>query len=98
MNWTNAYIEMKDNGAFVKRASWGTKYCIWLKPAVNVQLDWCRDPQLKKIVETYGHISNDTKVIKAEDCLCLFNGITVETGFQLRREDRVAEDWIVVNI
>lgn len=98
MKWCKAYIEMKEKGAFVKRASWGNKYFCWLKPAANIQLSWCRDPQLKKVVETFGHKMENDLYIKAEDCLCLFNGHSVETGFQLRPEDKVADDWIIVNI
>ena len=98
MKWCQAYIKMKDEGAFIRRATWGHKYFCWLKPAITIKLSWCRDLQLKKVIETFGHNLDNELCIKAEDCLCLFNGITVETGFQLRPEDKIADDWEVINL
>lgn len=99
MKWCEAYIQMKDNNAFVRRDCWGYKYFIWLKPAIDIRLEWCRDPQLKQVVEKYGHKTDDgSLMIKAKDCICLYNGHCVETGFVLRREDLVAEDWRVIKL
>ena len=96
MKWCEAYIQMKDNKAFVRRDSWGHKYFIWLKPSVNVKLEWCKDELLKKVIEHFGHTLDGQQIIKAEDALCLYNGYSVETGFKLRPEDKVADDWSVV--
>lgn len=99
MTWNEAYIQMKNNNAFVRRDSWGHKYFIWLKPATHVKLEWCKDQLLRKVVETFGRKNeNNEQFIRAEDALCLYNGYSVETGFQLRPEDRAADDWRVINL
>lgn len=98
MKWCEAYMQMKNNKAFVRRDSWGHKYFIWLKPAVDVKLEWCKDELLKKVIEHFGHTFDGQRVIKAEDAFCLYNGYSIETGFQLRPEDKVADDWRVINL
>lgn len=100
MKWCEAYIQMKENKAFVKRASWGIRYFIWLKPAINVREEWCKDPLLLKVIQTFGlrDADTNTKVIKAEDAICLYNGYSIETGITLRPEDKVADDWMIVKI
>ena len=100
MKWSEAYIQMKDNKAFVRRQTWGHKYFIWLKHSINIREEWCKDPLLLEVIKTFGMIdaNTNTRLIKAEDAICLFNGYSVETGMSLRPEDRVADDWEIVKL
>ena len=99
MKWCEAYIQMKENNAFVRRSVWGTNYVLWLKPEFLIQEDWCKDENLKKLISKYGH-KNDKgiNVIKGVATLSLFNGHYVESGWILRQEDKVADDWMIVNL
>ena len=98
MKWCEAYIQMKEKKAFVRRDVWDTKYFIWLKPAILVKLSWCKDENLKKVIEHFGRKVDGDDVLRAKNTISLFNGFSVETGFQLRPEDKVADDWSVVNL
>lgn len=99
MKWCEAYIQMKENKAFVRRTTWGSKYLVWLKPVFMIQEDWCKDENLKKLVSNFGGMGKDGKrVLKGEESLSLFNGYSVEAGWQPRPEDRVADDWIIVDL
>ena len=98
MKWCEAYIQMKENKAFVRRESWGHKYFIWLKPSINIREEWCKDQLLLKVIQNFGMKDSDTntKLIKAEDAICMFTGYSVETGWQPRSEDKVADDWTIM--
>ena len=100
MKWCEAYIKMKENKVFVRRESWGHQYFMWLKPSTWIREEWCKDPLLLQVVQNLGRKDADTntKVIKVEDAICLYNGFSVETGITLRPEDKVADDWIVVKM
>ena len=99
MKWCEAYIQMKENKAFVRRAVWGSNYLVWLKPVFMIQEDWCKDENLKKLVSNFGGINEDGKrVLKGAESLSLFNGYSVEAGWQPRPEDRVADDWMIVEL
>ena len=99
MRWCEAYIQMKENKAFVRRTTWGRKYFFWLKPEFMIQEDWCKDENLKKLVSNFGALNGEGKrVLKGEEAFSLFNGRSVETGWHPRPEDKIADDWIVVNI
>lgn len=100
MKWCEAYIQMKENKAFVRRAVWGTKYLVWLKPSINIREEWCRDKLLLKVIQNFGMRDSDTntKLVKAEDAICLFNGHSIETGWQPRPEDKVADDWMIIEL
>ncbi len=99
MRWCEAYIQMKENKAFVRRTTWGHKYFVWLKPEFMIQEDWCKDENLKKLVSTFGALNDEGKrVLKGEEAFSLFDGRSVQPGWYPRPEDRMADDWIVVNI
>lgn len=99
MKWCEAYIQMKENKAFVRRTTWGSKYFVWLKPGFMIQEDWCKDENLKKLVSNFGALNGEGKrVLKGEEAFSLFNGRSVEAGWHPRPEDKMADDWIVVNI
>lgn len=98
MKWSEAYMTMKDDNVFVRRATWGTKYLMWVKPAVRIKANWCRDKQLKTLVHKFGHMVDGEQVLRCYDAFCLFDGYAVKTGFELRSEDKVADDWEVVKL
>lgn len=99
MKWCEAYIQMKDNNAFVRRKVWGKGYIAWLKPASIIKEEWCKDEKLKKLISNFGHIDKEgKKLIEGEQAICLFNGRSVETGWNPRNEDKVSEDWEIVNL
>lgn len=99
MKWCEAYIQMKENKAFVRRTTWGSKYFVWLKPVFMIQEDWCKDENLKKLVSNFGALNDEGKrVLKGEEAFSLFNGKSVEAGWHPRPEDKLADDWTVVNI
>ena len=99
MKWCEAYIQMKENKAFVRRAVWGKNYIVWLKPKFMIQEDWCKDENLKKLVSNFGGINEEGKrILKGEEALSLFNGHSVEIGWYPRPEDKVADDWEIVEL
>lgn len=99
MRWCEAYIQMKENKAFVRRTTWGSKYFVWLKPEFMIQEDWCKDENLKKLVSNFGALNGEGKrVLKGEEVFSLFDGRGVTAGWYPRPEDKTADDWIVVNL
>lgn len=99
MKWCEAYIQMKENKSFVRRKVWGKSYIVWLKPIFFIQEYWCKDENLKKLVSNFGGINEEGKrILKGEEALSLFNGHSVETGWQPRPEDKVADDWEIVEL
>lgn len=64
-----------------------------------IQEDWCKDENLKKLVSNFGALNDEGKrVLKGEEAVSLFNGRSVEANWHPRPEDKMADDWIVVNI
>lgn len=99
MKWSEAYIQMKENKAFVRRKVWGKSYIIWLKPVFFIQEDWCKDENLKKLIHNFGGINEEGKrILKGEEAISLFNGHSVEAGWQPRPEDKIADDWEIVEL
>lgn len=98
MKWSNAYIEMKNNKAVVRRKTWGSKYMIWLKPRTLINPEMCHDEVLKSIILKFGKRSDKGSVIEAKEVICLYTGYNIETGFYLKPEDLVADDWEIVNL
>lgn len=99
MKWCEAYIQMKENNAFVRRKVWGKNYIIWLKPVFLIQEDWCKDENLKKIISNFGGLNGEgKKIIKGKESISLFDGFGVESGWEPRPEDKIANDWEVVTL
>ena len=99
MKFHEAYEQMKNNKAFVRRSVWGDKYIIWLKPVFFIQEDWCKDENLKKLINNFGGKNEEGKrILKGEETFSLFNGHSVEAGWQPRLEDKIANDWEIVEL
>lgn len=85
-------IEVLKKGFKVARKGWNGKgMYIWLKPAVTIKSDWCKDPMLKEIVDDNGGEAEalGTICMKTADNKIL-------TGWLASQTDILSEDWIIV--
>ena len=85
-------IEALKKGLKVARKGWNGKgMYLWLKPAVIIKSDWCKDPMLKEIVDVNGGETEafGTICMKTADNKIL-------TGWSGNQIDVLSEDWIVV--
>ena len=85
-------IEALKKGLKVARKGWNGKgMYLWLKPAITIKSDWCKDPMLKEIVDTNGGETEafGTICMKTADNKIL-------TGWSGSQIDVLSEDWIVV--
>ena len=99
MKWCQAFIQMKDNNAFVRRKAWPQNYFIWYKPEAQVLESWCKDLNLKKVINRFGKFNNDKeRFISCEDVFCIYDRFKVKTGFEITRGDRYSEDWEIVEL
>ncbi len=95
MNFGQA-IEALKAGKKVARQGWNGKgMFLWLKPAVEVQAEWCKDPMLKELAEANGGS------IQALGTICMFTHDStgrwaILTGWQASQSDMLLEDWLVV--
>lgn len=91
-----AAIALMKQGKKVARKGWRSKgKFLWIKPQVEIQADWCKDPMLKKIAEENGGSILGVGVI------CLFTPDSLEkpailNGWTPLQCDMLAEDWLVV--
>lgn len=85
-------------GLKVARAGWnGRGMYLWLKPAVEVKREWCRDPYLIEAIDRNGGES-----IAALGTICMFTHDStgrkaVLTGWQASQSDMLCEDWYIVD-
>ena len=99
MTWLEVYKEMKDNKSFVKRKSWDKNIFIWLKPEFEIQASFCKDENLKKLVQSIGKFnSKGIQTIKGESILSICTGNSVISGFVPSVDDVNATDWEIVNL
>lgn len=91
MNFGEAVAALK-NGKKVTRAGWNGKgMFLWLKPAVTVKADWCKDPLLKSLAEANGG------EVEALGTICMKTADNkVLTGWLASQTDMLSEDWMVV--
>lgn len=85
-------IEALKKGLKVARKGWNGKgMYLWLKPAVTIKSDWCKDPMLKEIVDANGGKTEafGTICMKTADNRIL-------TGWSGNQIDVLSEDWIIV--
>ncbi len=76
---------------FPEAFSWTPRMFIWLKPAVTIRADWCKDPILKELAEKNGG------EIKGLGTICMYtDDHSILTGWLASQMDMLAEDWVVV--
>lgn len=88
MNFGQA-IEALKQGKKVARKGWnGKKMFLWLKPAVKVKAEWCKDPILKYLAEAHGG------EISALGTICMFTAQQeILTGWLASQTDILSDDW-----
>ena len=91
MNFGEAVAALK-NGKKVARAGWNGKgMFLWLKPAVTIKADWCKDPLLKNLAEANGG------EVEALGTICMKTADNkVLTGWLASQTDMLSEEWMVV--
>lgn len=83
-------------GCRVARKGWnGKNMFLWLKPATTIKSEWCKDPELKKLVDENGG------ELKALGTICMYTHDSsgrnaVLTGWLASQSDMLLEDWYVV--
>lgn len=85
-------IEALKKGLKVARKGWNGKgMYLWLKPAVTIKSDWCKDPMLKEIVDANGGKTEalGTICMKTADNKIL-------TGWLASQTDVLSEDWVII--
>ena len=91
LNFGDAIKALKE-GKKVARKGWnGKNMYLWLKPAVTIKAEWCKDTMLKEIVDANGGEAEalGTICMKTADNKIL-------TGWLASQTDMLCEDWVVV--
>jgi len=89
-------IECLKEGKKVARTGWNGKgMFLWLKPAVTIKSDWCKDPMLKQLSDDNGG------EIEALGTICMYTCDSsgrkaILTGWMASQSDMLLEDWEVV--
>lgn len=85
-------IEALKKGLKVARKGWNGKgMYLWLKPAVTIKSDWCKDPMLKEIVDANG---GETEALGA---ICMKTADNrILTGWLASQTDVLSEDWVII--
>lgn len=80
-------------GMKVARKGWNGKgMFLWLKPAVTVKAEWCKDPMLKKLADANGG------EIEALGTICMFTAQhQILSGWLASQADVLSEDWMVIS-
>ena len=82
-------------GRRVARKGWnGKNMFLWLKPATTIKSEWCKDPELKKLVDENGG------ELEALGTICMYTHDSsgrnaVLTGWLASQSDMLLEDWYV---
>jgi hypothetical protein len=92
MNFGQA-IEALKLGKKVTRSGWNGKgMFLWLKPAVTIKSDWCKDPELKSLVDANGG------EMEALGTICMKTADNkILTGWLASQTDMLSEDWEVLS-
>jgi hypothetical protein len=83
-------------GCRVARKGWnGKNMFLWLKPATTIKSEWCKDQELKKLVDENGG------ELEALGTICMYTHDSsgrnaVLTGWLASQSDMLLEDWYVV--
>lgn len=91
LNFGDAIKALKD-GKKVARKGWnGKNMWLWLKPAVTIKSEWCKDPMLKEIVDANG---GETEALGT---ICMKTADNkILTGWLASQTDMLCEDWVIV--
>ena len=91
LNFGDAIKALKE-GKKVARKGWnGKNMWLWLKPAVTIKSEWCKDPMLKEIVDANG---GETEALGT---ICMKTADNkILTGWLASQTDMLCEDWVVV--
>lgn len=89
-------IEALKQGRKVTRKGWNGKgMFLWLKPAVTIKSEWCKDPELKALVDSNGGEMEALGTI----CMYTHDGSgrkAILTGWLASQSDMLSEDWEIV--
>lgn len=89
-------IEALKQGKKVTRKGWNGKgMFLWLKPAATIKSEWCKDPELKALVDDNGG------EIEALGTICMYTHDSsgrkaILTGWLASQSDMLSEDWEIV--
>ena len=90
-------IKALKQGKRVARLGWNGKVMhLWLKPATVIKAEWCKDEQLKAVVEANGG------QIEALGTICMYTvnasgRRAILTGWLANQSDILSEDWIILD-
>lgn len=89
-------IEMLKKGRKVTRKGWNGKgMFLWLKPSATIKSEWCKDPELKALVDANGGEMEALGTI----CMYTHDGSgrkAILTGWLASQSDMLSEDWEIV--
>jgi len=89
-------LEALKAGKKVARKGWNGKGMhLWLKPATMVKSEWCKDPELKKLVDANGG------ELLALGTICMYTHDStgrnaILTGWLASQSDMLLDDWMVI--
>ncbi|MEZ3418337.1 MAG: DUF2829 domain-containing protein [Bacteroidales bacterium] len=89
-------IEALKEGKKVSRKGWNGKgMFLWLKPATTIKAEWCKDEELKELVQANGG------EILGLGTICMFTHDStgrkaILTGWLASQSDMLSEDWEVI--
>lgn len=89
-------IEALRYGKKVTKANWNKDEFLWLKPATRIKAEWCKDEELKTLVESNGGEIDACNTI----CKYLFTDkkeYQVLTGWMPSQKELFDQDWIVLD-
>ena len=89
-------IEALKQGKRVARSGWNGKgMFLWLKPAVEIKAEWCKDEALKKLVVENGG------TILGLGTICMYTHDStgrkaILSGWLASQSDMLLEDWVIL--
>ena len=89
-------LEALKQGRKVTRKGWNGKgMFLWLKPAAVIKSEWCKDPELKSLVDENGG------EIQALGTICMYTHDStgrkaILTGWLASQSDMLCEDWEIL--
>ncbi|MDD4111335.1 MAG: DUF2829 domain-containing protein [Clostridia bacterium] len=96
MNFGEALEALKE-GNKVTRNGWNGKgMFLWLKPATTIKSEWCKDEQLKELIDQNGGeiIGLGTICMYTHDSL---GRHAILTGWLASQSDMLSDDWKIYN-